>query len=117
MTRGKFPNAFIQIKVDTSSVGLKSIQNYTDTVLFLFFTFLLTVREKLADGYKKVHCVFTENLATDVLTELLLLLSDGWDQGYTERPLWLANLIPGRFGPQPGPDEGEQRGEQPLGAD
>ena len=62
--------------------------------------------------------MFAEDLATDLLTEyLLLLLSDGGGQGYIERPVRLADLLPGRFGPQLGSDEGEQGGEQPLGAD
>ena len=61
--------------------------------------------------------MFAEDLTGDFLTEDLLLLSDGGGQGYIERPLRLTNLLPGRFGPQLGPDEGEQAGEQPLGAD
>ena len=61
--------------------------------------------------------MFAEDVATDLLTEhLLLLLSDGGGQGYIERPVRLADLLPGRFGPQLGPDEGEQGGEQPLRA-
>ena len=61
--------------------------------------------------------MFAEDLTGDFLTEDLLLLSDGGGQGYIERPLRLTNLLPGRFGPQLGPDEGEEGGEQPLGAD
>ena len=77
---------------------------------------MLTVRHKIVESDKKIHGVFTEDLAADLLTELLPL-SHGGGQGSTERPLRLADLLPARFGPQPGPDEGEEAGEQPLGAD
>ena len=78
---------------------------------------LLTISQELVDCDEEIHSMFAEDLPADLLTELLLPLSHGGGQGYTERPLRLADLLPGRFGPQLGPDEGEQVGEQPLGAD
>ena len=59
---------------------------------------LLTVSQELVYSDKKVHSMFAEDLTADLLTELLLHLSHGGGQGYTERPLRLAYLLPGRFG-------------------
>ena len=61
--------------------------------------------------------MFAEDLVTDLLTEHLLPLDDCGGEGDVERPDRRAILLFGRFGPQLGPDEGEEGGEQPLGAD
>ena len=76
----------------------------------------LSERQELVDIDEKIHGVFAENIPTDLLTEDLLPLGDGGGQGHTEGPVRLSDLLAGWFGPQLGPDEGEQGGEQPLGA-
>ena len=77
----------------------------------------LTESQELIDVDEKLHGVFAEDLVADLLTEHLLPLSDGGSEGDIERPVRLPLLLPGGFGPQLGSDEGEEGGEQPLGAD
>ena len=71
----------------------------------------LSERLELVDVDEQIHGVFAENIVSDRLTQFLLPLSYSGSQGHTERPLRLADLLPGRFGPQLGPDEGEQARE------
>ena len=77
----------------------------------------MSERQELVDVYEEIHGVFAENIVSDLLTEVLLSLRDGGGQGYTQRPVRLTDLLPGRLGPQLGSDEAEQGGEKPLGAD
>ena len=62
-------------------------------------------RQELVDVDEEIHGVLAEKIVSDLLTEDLLSLTDGGCQGHIERPVRLADLLPGRFGPQLGPDE------------